>query len=357
MRSFCCSLLLSCALVACAVNPVPTPSAASEQNIGLRGDVGGVADVLSGDRSGGGGDGSSAAADASANVGDSSSNFGDVDASIGDVDASIGDVDGGQPVADVSGPDDGAGLGVDTNVSSPTKLNVLFLGNSYTYANDLPKLVEKIAAANGKTVTSDGVLKGGWTLGANPNSHAADPESLNKLQAKPWDVVVLQEQSQIPTIASFKNGTMLPGAKKLIAHLKKVSTSAKVVLFLTWGRKNGGKQCAGSQCSADFKDFGQMQDALTAAYVDIAKQVGATVVPVGEAWRLVIDNGGPELFDADGSHPSLAGSYLAACTFHASLFKQSPAGSKPAAMSDAVAKLLQNAAATTVLKNMDKWGG
>lgn len=144
------------------------------------------------------------------------------------------------------------------------------------------------------------------------------------LQAQPWDVVVLQEQSQIPTIPTFKASTMLPGAKQLVAHLRAVNQCAVVAMFQTWGRKLGGKQCAGSQCSPAFKDFDDMQDALTAAYADVAKQVDGVVVPVGEVWRTVRAQGGPELFDADGSHPSLVGSYVAALTFYAALYKQLP---------------------------------
>src|SRR5207248_894005 len=69
------------------------------------------------------------------------------------------------------------------------------------------------------------------------------------------------------------------------------------------------------------------QRALTEAYVAIGAELGARVVPVGVAWEqfrsVYVD---PDLYDADGSHPSPAGSYLAACTFLGALFGKSPVG-------------------------------
>ena len=100
-----------------------------------------------------------------------------------------------------------------------------------------------------------------------------------------------------------------------------------------------------------------MQDALTAAYLDVAQQVGGAVVPVGEVWRQVIDAGGPSLFDADGSHPSLAGSWVAALTFYAALYKELPKTAKPpAGVSITDVPKITAAVKSVVLENAGKWG-
>ena len=54
--------------------------------------------------------------------------------------------------------------------ASASTLKVLFIGNSYTYVNDVPKLVESLAAADGNTVVHEQHTEGGWTLEKHWNS-------------------------------------------------------------------------------------------------------------------------------------------------------------------------------------------
>ena len=71
----------------------------------------------------------------------------------------------------------------------------------------------------------------------------------------------------------------------------------------------------------------EAQQAITEAYTSIGRELGALVVPVGDAWqRFLSKHDHPVLHDKDQSHPSLAGSYLAACVFLAALFKENPVG-------------------------------
>ena len=68
-----------------------------------------------------------------------------------------------------------------------------------------------------------------------------------------------------------------------------------------------------------------MQAALRAGYTEIARELDAMLAPVGDAWESAMSlESQPELYDFDGSHPSLAGSYLAACVFFAVIFEESP---------------------------------
>ena len=71
----------------------------------------------------------------------------------------------------------------------------------------------------------------------------------------------------------------------------------------------------------------ESQQAITDAYTSIGRELGATVVPVGLAWqRFLRQHDEPVLHDKDQSHPTLAGSYLAACVFLALLFEEAPVG-------------------------------
>ena len=94
-----------------------------------------------------------------------------------------------------------------------------------------------------------------------------------------------------------------------------------------------------------------MQAQLTYAYDTIAKEVGCQVAPVGEAWRTALKHdSGLELWQADGSHPTALGTYLAACTFYATLYQQSPEGlGFTAGLSNGDAKAMQQASVETVL--------
>jgi hypothetical protein len=87
---------------------------------------------------------------------------------------------------------------------------------------------------------------------------------------------------------------------------------AKTVFYSTWARRGAPKQ---------------NQQALDYAYMQIACELKAIVVPVGSAWQSVQKmDWGVELYSQDGSHPSAAGTYLAACVFYATLTGKSPEG-------------------------------
>jgi hypothetical protein len=64
-----------------------------------------------------------------------------------------------------------------------------------------------------------------------------------------------------------------------------------------------------------------------------------------------------DLWQADGIHPSVSGTYLAACVLYASIFRQSPTGSTyPAGLSAATAAVLRQSAAALVLADPGEWG-
>jgi hypothetical protein len=87
------------------------------------------------------------------------------------------------------------------------------------------------------------------------------------------------------------------------------------------------------------------------AYYKVGKEVGATVAPVGVAWeKTVRGNASINLWQKDGSHPSLAGSYLAACVFYATVFGESPVGLEyTGSLASSEASYLQEMAERVVL--------
>lgn len=200
-------------------------------------------------------------------------------------------------------------------------MRVLFIGNSYTYFYIMPEIFGELSKAAGKNVEVQMSVGGGYSL----EFHRSLQTTLNTLMSRPWNYVVLQEQSIYPTIEFYRQTSMYPAARSLDSLIR--LRGGKTVFFMTWGRKAGGMQCIAPYCSTPFRDFAQMQDTLNAAYTTIANELSAQLCPVGMAWKLALqENPSAPLWEDNDGHPSAAGSYLAACTFYALLHGSSPEG-------------------------------
>ncbi len=207
-------------------------------------------------------------------------------------------------------------------------VRMLFIGNSFTTRNDLPTLLSVIAkAGKGITIESKVISAGGASLRRHWNAGAA-----STITSAKWDYVVFQEQSTLPV----KNSNRFhENVREFVPAMKE--SGAKMVLFMTWARKNEPEN----------------QSLLTDSYNKIGKEIGASVVPVGTAWqKLVAKHDKPVLHAADGSHPTIAGSYLAACTFYTTLFGGDPTKFETDVgnLSDEERKLLQRIAKTACKK-------
>ena len=119
---------------------------------------------------------------------------------------------------------------------SNKKIQALFLGNSYTYVNNLPQLIKDIALANGDTLFFDTNCPGGYTF----QNHSLDATSIGKINSQLWDCVVLQAQSQEPAFSPWQvSSQTLPYAIKLDSIIKNKNVCTQTIFFETWGRKNG----------------------------------------------------------------------------------------------------------------------
>jgi len=229
----------------------------------------------------------------------------------------------------------------------------MFLGNSYTYFNQMPNMFEELALAAGDSIHVESFTSGGYSL----SQHLDNPASIQLITQGIWNFVILQEQSQMPTIPYYRDNYTFPSADSLNELIHLFNPCAKTVFFMTWGRKYGGQQCIGNHCSPVFVDYFHMQDSLESAYMHMALTHDAYCSPVGMSWSNSISNGDPiELYTSDASHPSLAGSYLIACTHYASIFNKSPLDNPyTGGLSTADARYLQQVAAYTVLTDPSQW--
>ncbi len=234
--------------------------------------------------------------------------------------------------------------------AQPTR--ILFIGNSYTAVNNLPNLISNVALANGDTVLADSYTPGGYTF----EQHSTDPAAVTKIYSQQWDYVVLQEQSQLPSFPPAQVATdVYPFATTLDSMIHDNNTCSETVFYMTWGRKNGdASNCASWPPVCTYEG---MQQRLRESYMEMAQQNNSTVSPVGAAFSYVRSlNPNFDLYNPDESHPSIYGSYLAACVFYATIFHKSPIGtSYISTLSQQDASFLQNAAHAVVMDSLNTW--
>lgn len=183
-------------------------------------------------------------------------------------------------------------------------LRVVFLGNSLTYVNNVPGIVQAMADADGRSMAHVTVVQANYSLEDHWN--VGVPAILRELEA---DVVVMQQ-----------GPSSLPGNQEHLRHW--AGEFAAVVrdaggepaLYMVW---------PSSSRSGAFPDVWD-------SYLGAAEAVGGRFVPAGqtwvEAWAIDPDI---ELYGPDGFHQGPIGAVAAAQTLYAVLFDR-PADSIPA---------------------------
>ena len=181
----------------------------------------------------------------------------------------------------------------------------LFIGNSFTYFNDMPNLFSLIANDAGFDVSVTSVTKGGWYL-----SRYADPEDeMGKaLRAayprQKWDYIVLQDQS-------FNPAADQAGFLRAVHDLRQLMPDGRFVFYQTWAYESDSAKLEGVGYT-----YEQMRDALREAYQQAALETSGICVPVGDGFSLFRERYPRfSLYQPDSFHPNLTGSYLAACMF------------------------------------------
>jgi len=212
---------------------------------------------------------------------------------------------------------------------------ILFIGNSLTYVNDLPGVFTQLAKSGGFTVSTGRHVMGGAHLA----DHVASPDLGGQLVGSTWNVVVLQEQSATPAVDDLRESEMFPAVRTLVERIRE--RHAEPLLFETWAHEDGWPE-------RDLVGYGAMQTAVNTGYETIGRELGVPIAPVGPAWARELGMPQhPELW-SDGDHPTVDGTYLAACVFYATIFHRRPLGLKySAGLPSTSAVQLQAIAANT----------
>ena len=195
-------------------------------------------------------------------------------------------------------------------------MNILFIGNSYTYYNDLDIIFEQLCRSNGRQVNAFRVTQGGRRLiQFKDENDPVTQELLSALQNRRYDVCFLQEQSLLPILDL---NAFLEGVTHAARLVK--AQNPQLILYATWSRKEGCPVLAEHNWTP-----ASMTADLNTAYHKAGSALGAKISPVGLVFEKVrqadptIDLHAPDL-----SHPSSLGSCLAALTHYFTLFGSFP---------------------------------
>lgn len=234
------------------------------------------------------------------------------------------------------------------SVMAQEHTSVLFIGNSFTFMNDMPFMFRDIARSEGKEIYVDTCVHGGKNL----EYHAKNPHTYEKINERKWDFVVIQGHSnEFAQPDSKIEANTIPYVKQLVDSIRKNSACTQLVVYMTWAYKNGNSKWA------PISSYDSMQLKIKQNYLKLADLIDARVSPVGEVWKTVRKGyNGLNLYDPDLQHPSLLGSYLSACTHFATIFGTSPVHNKAVVNIDAATRqIIEMNTAQVVLNNLYEW--
>lgn len=238
------------------------------------------------------------------------------------------------------------------SVTSQTTKKVLFIGNSYTSVNNLPSMISSMATSTGNVLIYDSNAPGGYRF----MNHASNASTLSKINSNTWDYVVLQAQSQETSFGATQLTTeVYPYATSLINAIRANNACSQPLFYMTWGKQNGdASNCPYAPWVCTYEG---MDDAIRASYISMGTSNAAEVAPAGAVWRyLRTNNPTIGLYSSDESHPSLAGSYAAACALYTMIYKTDPTLiTWNSGLSNSDATTIKLAAKTIVFDQISTW--
>ncbi len=238
------------------------------------------------------------------------------------------------------------------SIHGQTTKKVLFIGNSYTAVNNLPRMVSDMASSTGDVLIYDSNTPGGYRF----MNHASDQTTLAKINSENWDYVALQAQSQETSLSEAQmQAEVYPYAESLSNAIRANNECSQPLFYMTWGRENGDlTNCPYMPWVCTYEE---MDDVIRSTYIFMSESNEAELAPAGAVWRYIRENHpNIDLYSSDGSHPSLAGSYAVACAFYAMIYKKDPT-SLPwnSTLNETEANLIKMAAKTIVYDEISSW--
>ena len=211
-------------------------------------------------------------------------------------------------------------------------LRFLFLGNSLMYYNDMPDIFAEIAKEQGKDVYVKSVTKGSATVSdfASPSTEVG-AQALPLLKNEKWDYVVIEPSRRISPYEDTVKKLEFDSAKTI--RTLAAAAGAKTVLYAVWGNNNGSVveyNATGGVSTAEVSTHSMGRAQHTKFMEDTSAELAGILgdVPVAHAGyafeNCIAADPSLNLYYTDERHPSLEGSWLAACVIYDTVFGESP---------------------------------
>ncbi len=202
-------------------------------------------------------------------------------------------------------------------------IKVLFIGNSFTYVENMPYLFRNIADSAGYKVKVQMYAPGGVSVGdisQGTQAHMNNPVVYDNIRSDKWDYVVLQDNQGrfVLNYGQFSSTSLvIQGHKQIMDSVIKNNPCAKMIWFEGWGLKNGMPPYGNTGI--------EMIERIAANYHFMNDSLHQIIAPIGGAWKkLIITNPAIDPWSADEAHQSLAGSFLTANVIYSTIFRDNP---------------------------------
>lgn len=238
------------------------------------------------------------------------------------------------------------------NISESTNenLDVLFIGSSYFYYNNLSELFTNLAENSGKEVNAVSHIAKGYL-----SDHAGYISTESKINETDWDFIILQgvgTGTAYPEV--YTNHPVLPALESLQTKILNNCENTKIVFCMPWAFEDGMTWLAGWTDT-----YTEMQFKIYENTIKWADSLNIFVAPVGWAWNTVLNEKNFPLHYlhlSDWNHPSLKGSYLMACVIYSTIYQKSCTEIPYyAGLKNDGADYFQEVASDIVLNNLETW--
>ncbi len=206
--------------------------------------------------------------------------------------------------------------------AQPDTTRVLFIGNSFTYMNDVPTLVQGLATAAGYPLKFVMHAPGGISVGdvaQGTSAHMNNPVVFDLIRSDNWDFVSLQDNQGrfIYGNGNFPDtnvSKVIRGHIKIRDSVQYYHPCARMLWFAGWGPKNGYMPYASTGKG--------LIDNIYVDYLALKNVAGEIIAPIGKAWERELDTlPAVDLWGPDQTHESLAGAYLTASVIFTSIYR------------------------------------
>jgi hypothetical protein len=198
-----------------------------------------------------------------------------------------------------------------SNALQVEPLKILFIGNSYTQMNEMPSILQKMVDKTGVKA----IIERNTQSGASFKTHSERKDMYAAIKSRNWDYIVLQGYSrELSYTPEYIDSATVPFVNKIIDSIYAKNTCTNILFFMTWGYKDGFMD------REEVNTYDKMTYNIERGYRYLSSLYNIAVVPVGVVWKSVKQKSDEDLYVADRAHPSVNGSYLAACTFYNVIF-------------------------------------